>query len=356
MAKVERRGGSLHEVYELFDALGQVSKFDLLDPDSSEKFMKEVKRLFEEGRDQPQFNFGKRVEAMFEFVAASLSKCQLVKKEDAGTHFTPSRKQKLQPPDYSVVTQDGQQVLVEVKNHHVNPLKPWSIRLSDLRALQRYAKLTQRPLYFAIFWSWTRIWTLVPDNILIESGGKACLEFTKALRANYMSMFLGDVMIGTTPPLTFRVNCDLSKERVVGPDGLTHFTIASVDLLCAGKNLDQPIERMIAWYLLYYGGWNCNGWEAVVENGELVATELNCIPEEPVQEQNFQFVGSLSSMMSRHYDTLTIRNGKVAKHRAEGSSDQLGVVIPIDYKGDSLPLWRFLLQPTGVVLTNDGDM
>ena len=60
--------------------------------------------------------------------------------------------------------------------------------------------------------------------------------------------------------------------------------------------------------------------------------------------------------MSRHYDALTIRNGKVAKHRAEGSQDQLGVVIPMDYKGEALPLWRFHLQPTGEVLTNDGDM
>jgi len=295
VAKVERRGGSLHEVYELFDALGQVSKFDLLDPDSSEKFMKEIKRLFEEGRDQPQFNFGKRVEAMFEFVAASLSKCQLVKKEDTGAHFTPSRKQKLQPADYSVVTEDGQQVLVEVKNHHVTPLKSWSIRLSDLRALQRYAKLTQRPLFFAIFWSWLRIWTLVPDSILIESGGKASIEFIKAIRANYMSKFLGDIMIGTTPPLTFRVNSEPSNERVVGPDGLAHFTIASVDLLCAGKILNRPIERMIAWYLLYYGGWNCTGWDAVVENGELIATELNCSPEEPVKEQNFNLLALLAA-------------------------------------------------------------
>lgn len=72
-----------------------------------------------------------------------------------------------------------------------------------------------------------------------------------------------------------------------------------------------------------------------------------------IPEQNFEFVGALSSMMSRHYNALTTRHGKVTKHRAEGSADQLGVVIPMDYKGEALPLWMGRLRLTGQVLANE---
>lgn len=343
------RGGSVHEVLALLDSLGARGDFDLRDDEAGEKLATAVKELFADAKGRPHLKHGKRVEAMFEFVAASLGACSLIKHEDSGSVFTADEPQAT-PSDYSIVLRDGRRLLVDVKNHHALPARSWSIRSRDRQRLLRYAQLTDLPLYFAIFWSRLKLWTLVPDSALVDDGARARVTFDSAMKANFMSDMLGDVHIGTTPPLTLRVSADLAKPRAVHSDGTSEFTTSRVELLCAGRPIVRPVERQVGLYCMLYGSWDAPGWVPVLEDGSLSAVELPCVPDvrpdEPADGQEFQLLGPLSSMISRHYDSLTIRDGEVVKLRADVEANKLGVVIPADYAGEALPLWRLRQQPS----------
>lgn len=340
-----RRGGSIHDVIALFDALGVEANFDLGDDQGGEKLAAKVKEVFDHGREQPHVRYGKRVEAMFEFVAASLNNCIMIKQEDAGRVYL-AEELEATPPDYELVLRDGRRFLVEVKNHHADLGTPWKLRNRDRQALLRYAQLSDRPLYFAIYWSRLKLWSLVPDSALVSEGARSHITLDSAMKSNFMSEILGDVMVATTPPLTFRVYADAALPRVLHPDGHVEFTTKRVELLCAGRRLLREVERKLCLYFMLHGAWSASdSWELVLEDGAVSAIDLHFAHEEAVGGQDFQFLGPISAMISRHYDALTIRNGDVIRLRADAETDKLGIVIPPDYRGQALPLWRFRLQP-----------
>ncbi len=96
---------------------------------------------------------GWQAQALFEAIVASLGSVRLLKLEDSGDIFFEG--DSLKPPDFRIVTLDGEQILVEVKNfHQKQPGKPYRMRRKDLDELQCYTHLVGiNSLKFGIYWS-----------------------------------------------------------------------------------------------------------------------------------------------------------------------------------------------------------
>jgi hypothetical protein len=48
--------------------------------------------------------------------------------------------------------------------------------------------------------------------------------------------------------------------------------------------------------------------------------------------------------LARQYNELTAPGGHIDFLSPERQPEQLGILIPLDYEGKALPLWRFRLQ------------
>lgn len=97
---------------------------------------------------------------------------------------------------------------------------------------------------------------------------------------------------------------------------------------------------------MLYGRWNVDEAEAEIADNQLVAIRYAAEPEEPHPGQGFEFLGSMSEMISRNFLALTSSDeGSVERFSPKSESISLSLMIPEDYKGTALPLWRFTLQP-----------
>jgi hypothetical protein len=104
---------------------------------------------------------GLRAESLFLSVVASIGKVRLIKMEDNGEVFF-SGDEEIGVPDFRVVTDEGRQILVEVKVHPSEGTFNAQFKVSDgsLRKLRRYAAVSGAELYVAIFWEGINSWTL----------------------------------------------------------------------------------------------------------------------------------------------------------------------------------------------------
>lgn len=74
------------DVLDLFDAIGRNKKYVLGDEKDEAAFVDIISNALSVNKT-PTMIYGRRVEAMFAYMAASLGKCALVKKEDAGMYL-----------------------------------------------------------------------------------------------------------------------------------------------------------------------------------------------------------------------------------------------------------------------------
>lgn len=100
-----RRSSATVGVMDLFEVIGRSGKFDLNAKDIDQSFLKNVSEAFAAARTRLTLLHGRRVEAMFAYVAAALGECEAVKEEDAGDLYAASTE--LQAPDYRLVLRDG---------------------------------------------------------------------------------------------------------------------------------------------------------------------------------------------------------------------------------------------------------
>lgn len=75
------------DAIDLFDALARKHDFKLGDEASQREFICRVSESFSRSKDNPIVIHGRRIEAMFGYVAASLGGCIAIKREDAGEIF-----------------------------------------------------------------------------------------------------------------------------------------------------------------------------------------------------------------------------------------------------------------------------
>jgi len=339
-----KREPSKFEVLNLFAALGRHEGLVLGDKQSEKKFLDSISSSLLRNKDNPALLHGLRTEDMFQYVAASLGKCLLIKKEDAGEPLATA--DNIQPPDYHLILSDKSRLLIEVKNcNKKNPLCTFRLKETYVDKLLRYADLVDSDLKIAVYWSAWSLWTLVPPSQFECSNGKCSITMLKAMQINEMVM-IGDYSVGTTPPLILRIVADKKKPRSIEKDGMVQFTISRIELLCGDKNITDKTEKEYAFYFMLYGDWQSNDPLANIENNKLVSIDHIVEPVERSPGQGFELLGSMSSMISRRYRQLisTSSNGQKVSIHLEPSS--LGINIPKTYKGKAMPLWRFYLRPS----------
>lgn len=332
------------EVMDLFSVLGRKEGFALSDDTSAQRFVQKVEAVFNQYKGDSKMIYGRRVESMFGYIAASLGKCTAIKHEDDGELYVSDIN--VQIPDYRIVLEDGYEFLVEVKNfHRSEPFAKFTLTASTVRKLRNYAVLFKKDLKIAIYWSGWSKWTLIcPDKVLTSKGGIS-VDLPRALEIDEMAM-LGDLMVATTPPLTFRIVTDSNKPRFIDSNGRVQFTIGGIQFYCGNTLIEDEFEKSLAFSLMMFGKWPTTEPMAHIDDGELLWIDISSAPEETTAEQDFEIVGLLSQIISHRYDTLTTSEHGVERLSPAQEPGSLGVLIPPDYKGQYLPLWRFKIQPS----------
>ena len=239
------------DVLDLFDAIGRNKEICLGDKKNEDEFIDIISNALSVNKT-PTMLYGRHVEAMFAYMTASLGKCALVKKEDCGDVFVGDCSIKI--PDYRIVlnSASGENMLVEVKKYHKKKaFNEYSMNLNYLDGLSRYADLVKTVLRIAIYWSKWCIWTLVSPDDFERNGTNAKISLSTAIKRNEMST-LGDIMIGTTPPLTIRIYPDKKQPHNIIENKRAEFTISKVEMLCKNTPITVESEQRIAFVIQFW--------------------------------------------------------------------------------------------------------
>lgn len=332
------------DVIDLFDAIGRDKKLILGDEQDEAKFVDIVSNALSNRKSNTMI-YGRRVEAMFAYMVASLGRCLLIKKEDSGDVFVDDIT--INIPDYRIVLEGGKQILVEVKNYRPKSnFSGYSLRTEYLCGLSKYADLMQTDFKVAVYWSKWNLWTLLSANDFENKGGNSTISFSCALKRNQM-FALGDVSIGTTPPLSIRLHADKNQPHSISENNLADFTIGKTELLCNNRLITDANEQRIAFALIQFGEWEESTAVVTVSDvkKDIDYIEFSYTPVQDDKLQGFSIVGTSSTIISRQYGCFTAPNGDVERLSPDIEPGLLGFIIPQDYKGIALPLWRFRVEP-----------
>lgn len=333
------------DTLELFTAVSRNEGYRLDVPADVEAFQARILSSLRATIANPNILHGKRVEAMFAHVAGALGNCRLIKQEDGGATFTAD--DDLVVPDYRIVTNDDELLLVEVKNFHMKELDTrYVLKRGYVASLAKYAEMNKGALKIAIYFSRIGKWVLLSPEAFFVDGRYLWIDFPHAMARNEMAT-LGDRSIGTRSPLSMEFKNDSDDERaLIAEDGTAHFTIRSITFKSDGVEITDDAEKRIAFYLMRYGSWGDVERPANIVDGRLVSFAIEAKPESPSEDQGFDFIGELSSMVSSAFRELTVEDGAgVISVDVKYDPEIFRLEISKDYKGKELPLWQFTLQP-----------
>lgn len=324
-------------------AFGAERRISLQDPDFKAAFAGYVSSGVERALADARLLHGHRVEAMFEALIVALGEYRLLKPEDGG-RVHPAGKFRL--PDFRLVTKDGEQWLIEVKNVYEDDpfVQRRRLMYREYRlALEAYAEATGAKLKLAVYWARWSIWTLVSPERLALAGGDLVLDMNEAMTANELWR-LGDRFIGTRPPLRLRFLADPERTSPIAADGTVQITFGGAQMLSEDCVIEDPAEKEIAGIFMEHGGWECEGPDAIVNGNRLTAIEFRWAPPERTK-QGFESIGPLSRMFASAYAHQTLKDGDIVQIRAPLRPGWFGPLLDADYESKALPLWRFALQP-----------
>lgn len=297
----------------------------------------------------PSAVYGWLTQHLFGALIAALGQVELVQQLDAGEGFYSGEPPKI--PDYVIVMRDGQRLLVEVKSHGVDPHGGFSLSAGERDGLIRYGTLMGGRCLLAVFWAQMNMWSLVDVSSLERKEGRYWISFGHAMMRNEFGL-LGDVIIGSRHPLEFRIYLAEGSIEKPGPEPNTTMfqgTIANVEVACRGAVITRPEERKIAMTLMMYGRWH-EDERIHRREGKADAIVYSYAPEVPAREehpgQDFDFVGSLSSIYSARFMDMTLSEGEPNRLRVDVVPRELGDLIADDYEGEVLHLWRLRQQPS----------
>ena len=332
------------DVFDTFARFAREHQIPLYAATAQEDFVAALRTSIARSLQDERLLHGRRTEAMFEAMVASLGQVQVLKQEDAGEVYLAD--DTLKVPDFRLVLTDGSQLLVEVKNHYQqDPGQAFAMSSSYLDGLVRYATQMNCELKVAVYWARWNTWTLVSPTVVRGQGERASLTFEDALRANEMWL-LGDLMIGTRFPLRLRLYSDPTRSRSIDEHGEADFTASAIEMFCAERQITDETERNIAFQLMLFGDWPEEDEVLVVDN-KVEWIEFRFHPTEE-SGQEFAIIGSLSGMFSRAYALATLEAGTVKQLRTSDVPSRLGRLIPEGYKGKALPIWRLSIRPSFV--------
>jgi hypothetical protein len=344
------------EPLRLFSQLDIGAELGLAASERAASFMNRIRRGLDDSLASPSRLHGWRVQSMFASTVLALGDFTLLKLEDAGECYAAEHEGRVKLPDFRLVTSEGEQLLTEVKNVAPrNGMLDRRIRRTEFERLTRYATLTGARLTFAHYWSALNTWTLVDANTLAPEGERMRLELQDAVMADEL-VTLGDRILATTPPLVLSLIADTRapRSRIPANGGEeVRFTVAAVELSCAGQAITDHREREIAMALMMYGSWP-QEWAIRANDGRpLTGLDLVArpIPEEQEQaeKQGFATIGRLSSLYSTIYNAATLGEDGEVEHLGHTVTPGLmGGLIPENYWSRSehaLPLWVFEAHP-----------
>lgn len=342
-----KRNPTKFETLDLYRMAAVKEGYSFSDPDNSHKFITKVEEEFNKAKSSSTTLHGLKTQALFEYVAASLGNCAVIKSEDSGDISTDV--ENLNVPDFRILLQNGQQFLVEVKNFHQGkaPDASYSFKKNYFEALYKYATLFKCDLKIAIYWVLWNSWTLIPYSRFKLEKDKYYISWHDAHFYNQMSL-LGDFLVGTLPPLILKIMSNSSKSRIVKANGETAFTIGDVEFYCGNNRIEDKFEQNLAFYFMNYSDWLTEEAEAHIQGSELIDIEFRTKPQELIPEQNFQLLGTMSQMISREFNAHTVKEGSIERLSPSLEPSALGVVIPKNYKGKALKLWLLYIQPNDV--------
>jgi len=158
---------------------------------------------------------------------------------------------------------------------------------------------------------------------------------------------LGDVVIWTTPRLTIRIYPDKQQPHIIAENKIAEFTIGKVEMLCHNTPITIESEQRIAFALMLFGDWEESNVVITPPHSknEIEYMEFSYSSQQYDDQQGFCMVAALSTIISRQYGQLTAPDGKVQRFTPDIAPGMLGFVIPENYKGMALPLWRFRITP-----------
>ncbi|HUZ87074.1 MAG TPA: hypothetical protein VNF26_08985 [Candidatus Baltobacterales bacterium] len=336
-----RREHARLDALDLYARVVERTKGPIGDPGRIDTALATVRKALVDVASSKSTLHGWRVQALFEAVVASLGRVQLLKLEDSGDVFVTGPD--LKPPDFRIVTTDGDQMLVEVKNfYHTNETAPFRMRAKDFDELQRYAHLVGvQKLKVAIYWSRWNLWTLVnPSRFEADGPDYRALSLPAALQCNDMGR-IGDRIPGTEWPLGLIIYSDPAKPRTVNPNGEAQFTIGKLEYVVAGRVVTAPAEQRIVMRLMLHGGWPEDARLDVVD-GKLISNSFLYAPEtQPPEGQQFAMHSPLSSIFSSMFNEATMdADGEITALRVRINPSALAKLIPDDYEGETLRIWR----------------
>jgi len=332
------------DLIEILDEYARSRGLDIRDPSGDEAFLRHLGSQIEANRRSDILLYGLRAQTMFAFVAAALGACRAIKEEDTGNLYVDNPE--LRAPDFRIIMLDGREFLAEVKNcHTADPQRDLRFTRAYLDGLKAYAALFQTELFIAIYWSPPKLWTLLSADDFELRDQEYILPLLRAMKLDKMHI-LGDRLIGTVPSLTLKLVADPNESRAIDATGHVTFKIGQAELYCGDQLIEDDIEKEIAWFLMNYGNWGSRKLPAEIVDGKLVSMGFRVTPEERANpDEDFEIVGRLSEMISRQFNELTAPGGAVKHLSPERDPDTLGVVVPLDYRGTALPLWRFTIHP-----------
>jgi hypothetical protein len=335
------------DTFSLLTQHATKENLSLQDPGTLSKFLDTLKESANKSLSNRAFLHGQRTEALFEMVVASLGQVRLLKREDAGDVFH-SFENEINIPDFRIIFNDDTQALVEVKNHYQgnSPLKEHREKSVYLESLSTYAKAMKCELLIATYWARWHMWTLVPEHCFSPKGKNRVLKMDDALKANLMGR-LGDCWVATRAPLRLRIIAAPDSTQPTPTGKKIKGLIQSIEIYSENRQIIDELEWRIAFFLLLYGDWKESPPTTEKLNNNLIANEYQFNPapeiakEEPQKKQGFVGIGLLSRMTSNLYLNATTNEGEIARTLVNFSPGQIGQLIPNNYKGTALPLWRF---------------
>ncbi|MDW5285394.1 hypothetical protein R6Y90_10500 [Alteromonas macleodii] len=343
VTKLERNPKKF-DTFELYTKLCAQNSLDITDSQSVDQVIGLLKEALKENHKNLNLVFGKRVEAMFSVVAASLGKCCLIKQEDGGEVYC---NENISIPDFRLVLKDRSSFLVEVKNYHREPFNnTYSFTKKYFESVIRYSELVNCPLKFAIYYSKMNWWLLLSPDAFNKLGNRYVVEFTDALKQNEM-LTLGDEWLSTTPPIDIYLVSDPAKPAYINEDtGETNFIIKKVLCYCAEKHVKGKEEQKLLNIFALYSSWVETSVEPILVDKRLIGIRYRFEPGgDEYSENGFDHLGQISAMVSNMYKRITeSSSGRVIAVDTTREPKSFSILIPEDYKSKELPLWRFHIQ------------
>lgn len=307
---------------------------------------KELNPIFEETveklRSESHRKHGFRIESMFAYVAGALGKCLLVKQEDAGGVCLTSKVIDMQVPDYRLVLDNSECLLVEVKNCAKLKVR---FKKNYISRLQRYADLQNVPLKIAVYWSKLKIWVLLPSEKLKFVGENCDIKFDEAIARSQMAT-LGDMRLACKVPLKVEMKCDSKLLSEGEGEDVYEFIPRAIDIYCDGVLIECDVEKEIAFQIILAvsATWDETMETAAVDSDSSVL-HFKFLPPEINDEQDWEGVGSLSTIISQKFDNRTVTDGEVESLAPGCDFSYFEFFIPDDYQGKYFPLLRLIIQP-----------